>query len=571
VLEDVSLRLGPGEVLGVVGRSGCGKSTMLLAASGIVPRSYVGRSKGSVHAFGQRTADVRPADLCDRIGMVFQSPDDQLTQLKVWREVGFGPANQGCRPEEVFRRIDWAMETVGIADLRDRDTNALSGGQKQKVALAAALAMKPRLLVLDEPTTDLDPVARQEILAAVRKIRAAEEMAIVVVSHEVDLISELAERFVLVEAGRIVRDQPAEAFFRDSATLREVGLEVPQVVELNGLMHAERGDWPLEHRYGPTLRLLRERLGPAGGGGQAGAEELAVGRNGAGPGHGAPAVSAVGAPVVELDGVGFAYPGQPTPALSGVSLAVGAGEFVAVVGANGSGKTTLTKLVLGLAQPTAGRVRVMGRPLSKRDPDRVGRVGYVFQNPDEMLFNPTVFEEVEFGLKVRGDGPERRRARVEQVLAEMGLGGLRSRHPLALSKGQRQRLAYAAVLAPDPPLLVFDEPTTGLDHGSCEAVMATVEELNRQGRTILFVTHDLNLVVRHARRIVVMGDGRVRFDGTPRQLMALGPERLRSFRLVPPAASRLAHESGVGLPGDVLSPEELYRAVRGRVGAHAPR
>jgi energy-coupling factor transport system ATP-binding protein len=575
VLDDVSLSLRPGEVLGVVGRSGCGKSTMLLAASGIIPRSYIGRSKGAVHAFGQRTADVRPADLCDRIAMVFQSPDDQLTQLKVWREIGFGPANQGCQPEEIFRRIDWALETVGIADLRDRDTNALSGGQKQKVALAAALAMKPRLLVLDEPTTDLDPVARREILAAVARIRAAEEVAIVIVSHEVDLISELAERFVLVDGGRVVRDQPAALFFQDTETLRGVGLELPQVVELNALMRAERPDWPLEHRYEPTLRLLRERLGRAGrdGAGSPQGGDPAPGHNGAGAvvGHAAPGRVESVTPVVELEGASFAYPGLPSAALTDVDLTIGPGEFVAVVGANGSGKTTLTKLVLGLIQPTAGRVRVMGRPLSKRDPERVGRVGYVFQNPDEMLFNPTVFEEVEFGLKVRGDPPARRRARVEQVLADMELGPLRNRHPLALSKGQRQRLAYAAVLAPDPPLLVFDEPTTGLDYGSCEAVMATVEALNQQGRTILFVTHDLNLVVRHARRIIVMGEGRVRFDGTPRALMALGPAALHAFRLVPPAANRLVHESGLGLPSDVLSPRELYQAVREAMAAHAPR
>jgi energy-coupling factor transport system ATP-binding protein len=560
VLDDVSLSVRPGEVLGIVGRSGCGKSTLLLAASGIIPHSYVGRSKGSVYAFGQRTADVRPADLCDRVAMVFQSPDDQLTQLKVWREVGFGPANQRCSPAEVFRRVDWALETVGIAELRDRDTGALSGGQKQKVALAAALAMKPRLLVLDEPTTDLDPASRREILAAVGRIRATEEVAIVVVSHEVDLISELAERFVLVDNGRIARDQAAAAFFQDTETLLRVGLEVPQVVELNALLHAELPDWPSDHRYEATLRRLRERLGRAP------------------PRQEAPSPAPPAPPtcessedaVVELERVSFVYAAPPVAALADVSLTIRRGEFVAVVGANGSGKTTLTKLVLGLIQPTAGRVRVMGRALNRRDPERVGRVGYVFQNPDEMLFNASVFEEVEFGLKVRGDPPAKRREQVEQILADMGLSALRSRHPLALSKGQRQRLAYAAVLAPDPPVLVFDEPTTGLDYGSCEAVMATVEDLNRLGRTVLFVTHDLNLVVRHARRIVVMGDGRVCFDGPPRELMALGPAALEAYRLVPPAASRLVHESGAALPRGILSPRELYLAVRSAIATHAP-
>ena len=560
VLDDVSLSVRPGEVLGVVGRSGCGKSTLLLAASGIIPHSYVGRSKGSVYAFGQRTADVRPADLCDRLAMVFQSPDDQLTQLKVWREVGFGPANQRCSPAEIFRRVDWALETVGIAELRDRDTGALSGGQKQKVALAAALAMKPRLLVLDEPTTDLDPASRREILAAVGRIRATEEVAIVVVSHEVDLISELAERFVLVDNGRAARDQATAAFFEDTETLLRVGLEVPQVVELNALLHAERPDWPADYRYEATLRRLRERLGRAP-------------PRQAAPAPAPPALPTCGSSedaVVELERVSFVYAAPSVAALADVSLTIRRGEFVAVVGANGSGKTTLTKLVLGLIQPTAGRVRVMGRALTRRDPGRVGRIGYVFQNPDEMLFNASVFEEVEFGLKVRGDPPAQRRERVEQILADMGLAALRSRHPLALSKGQRQRLAYAAVLAPDPPVLVFDEPTTGLDYGSCEAVMATVEDLNRQGRTVLFVTHDLNLVVRHARRIVVMGDGRVRFDGRPRELMALGPAALESYRLVPPAANRLVHESGAALPPGILSPRELYLAVRSAIATDAP-
>src|SRR5438132_4462988 len=169
IVDDVSLAVQPGEIVGIVGRSGCGKSTLLLASTGIIPHSYVGRSKGSVTTFGRNIADARPADLCDRVAMVFQSPDDQISQLTVWREIGFGPANQRCSPAEIRRRIDEALDLVGIADLRDRDTNALSGGQKQKVALAAALAMHPELLVLDEPTTDLDPVSRREILAVVER------------------------------------------------------------------------------------------------------------------------------------------------------------------------------------------------------------------------------------------------------------------------------------------------------------------------------------------------------------------------------------------------------------------
>jgi energy-coupling factor transport system ATP-binding protein len=550
VLDDVSLEVRPGEIVGVVGRSGCGKSTLLLAATGIIPHSYVGRSKGAVVTFGRDTAGARPADLCDRVAMVFQSPDDQISQLTVWREVGFGPANQRQPADEVRRRIDAALDLVGIGELRDRETNTLSGGQKQKVALAAALAMRPQLLILDEPTTDLDPVSRQEVLAVVERLRARHDLAIVVVSHEVDLIAGLAERFVLVDGGRVARDEPAERFFFDLGALREAGLELPQVAELNALLSADDPTWPRLHRYEETLRLLDERLAAA-------------------PSVPADAYRVVpdpptepGAPLLELRDASFTYPLAVRPALAGVSLTVRQGEFVAVIGANGSGKTTLTKLLLGLVEPTVGQVLVSGRPLRKKDPDRVGRVGYVFQNPDEMLFNATVWEEVEFGLKVRGDPKPTRDARVAEVLADMGLADLRNRHPLALSKGQRQRLAYAAVLAPDPPVLVFDEPTTGLDYGSCEAIMATVEGLNRAGRTIVFVTHDINLVIRHAHRIVVLGDGRVRFDGPPRALMALGPDRLAELRLVPPAANLIAHRARAGLPRDVLTPRELYLAVR---------
>ncbi|HZR00811.1 MAG TPA: energy-coupling factor transporter ATPase [Chloroflexota bacterium] len=562
VLDDVSLDVGPGEIVGVVGRSGCGKSTLLLAATGIVPHSYVGRSKGAVVTFGRDTAQARPADLCDRVAMVFQSPDDQISQLNVWREVGFGPANQRQPPDEVRRRIDEALELVGIGDLRERETNALSGGQKQKVALAAALAMHPRLLILDEPTTDLDPVSRQEVLAVVERLRDRHDLAIVVVSHEVDLISGLAERFALVDGGRIAHDESADRFFLDLPALREAGLELPQVAELNALLHDDDPSWPRTHRYADTLRALDERLATRplrGGDGTAWRAYRVV------PDPPAP----LGPPLIELDRASFTYPMAPRPAIEDVSLTIRQGEFVAVIGANGSGKTTLTKLILGLVEPTLGRVLVGGRPLRKKDPDRVGRVGYVFQNPDEMLFNPTVAEEVEFGLKVRGDPKPQRDARVAEVLEQLELAGLRNRHPLALSKGQRQRLAYAAVLAPDPPVLIFDEPTTGLDYGSCEAIMAAVEELNRAGRTILFVTHDINLVIRHAHRIVVMGGGRVQFDGTPRALMALGPDRLADLRLVPPAANLLAHRARAGLPGDVLTPLELYLAVRHALRASA--
>jgi energy-coupling factor transporter ATP-binding protein EcfA2 len=192
--------------------------------------------------------------------MVFQSPDDQISQLTVWREVGFGPANQRCSPTEIRQRIEWAMDLVGIGELRERETNSLSGGQKQKVALAAALAMKPELLILDEPTTDLDPVSRVEFLETVRRIRAQHDLTVVVVTHEVDLISEFAERFVLVEAGTIKRDLPAPEFFAELGPLREAGLEIPQVAEFNDLMHAEFPTWPRSHRYAETLRLIDERI-----------------------------------------------------------------------------------------------------------------------------------------------------------------------------------------------------------------------------------------------------------------------------------------------------------------------
>jgi energy-coupling factor transporter ATP-binding protein EcfA2 len=555
VLEDVGLEVQTGEIVGVVGRSGCGKSTLLLAASGIIPNSYPGRSRGDVVTYGRSVMSCKPADLCDKVAMVFQSPDDQISQLTVWREVGFGPANQRCSPKEIRQRIEWALDLVGIGELRERETNSLSGGQKQKVALAAALAMKPELLILDEPTTDLDPVSRVEFLETVRRIRAQHDLTVVVVTHEVDLISEFAERFVLVEAGTIKRDLPAPEFFAELGPLREAGLEIPQVAEFNDLMHAEFPTWPRSHRYAETLRLIDERIA---------LPPLSVA---------APlAEASSGPPVVEFDHVSYRYPDTEPLALDDVSTTIRQGEFVAVVGANGSGKTTFTKLVLGLAPPSSGRIAVAGHEMRKDDPERVGRIGYVFQNPDEMLFNPTVAEEVEFGLKVRGDPKPARDARVNEILEQLGLASLRNRHPLALSKGQRQRLAYAAVLAPNPPVLVFDEPTTGLDYASCEKIMETVEEMNRAGKTILFVTHDIGLVIRHAHRILVMGRGKLLFDGTPRSLMRLGPATLQGFRLVPPAANLLAHHGQAGVSGDVLTPTELYRAARlGLLDAEARR
>jgi energy-coupling factor transport system ATP-binding protein len=535
VLRDIQLQLQAGERVGLVGRSGSGKSSLALTFNGIIPQSYAGQMAGRVVVAGNTAATTPVATLARCVAMVFQSPDDQMSQILVRHEVASGPANLGLPLADVLERAGESLAMLGLEAFADRETASLSGGEKQKVALAAALAMRPRLLVLDEPTTDLDPRAKSDLVATLQTLDP--EMTMVIVSHDLETIAPLVDRLVVVDDGAIVADASADQLLRDPSLLDAHGIAVPQLAALNAAFRKRDPKWVSLTSVDDVAAVMSARGVVAG------------------PRRSESPLATDSAPIIRLSRLTFQYPEATRPAVEDVSLAIGAGELVAILGNNGSGKTTLSKLILGLLRPTVGGVEVFGQPVDRIRPDWIG---YIYQNPDAMLSQMSVGDEVAFTPRLLGRSDWL--AASGQMLTKFGLERLSKRFPLSLSKGQRQRLAYAAVTAASPPILIFDEPTTGIDKPGCDQIMDYMDALRREQKTILFITHDMALAMRWADRVVVMHDGRIAHVGPVESLASLEPSRLAAYHLKLPLVSEVAQR--LSLRRHVATAEDLLAHMR---------
>jgi energy-coupling factor transport system ATP-binding protein len=532
-LADVDFRLAAGEIVAVMGHSGAGKSTLLKCLTGIVPGFEHADVTGERRAFAEPLDGKRPGDLAGRVGMVFQDFEAQLFSTNVTLEVGFAPQQLGLPQDEIAARTARALVRVGLAGFGARDPATLSGGEKQRLALASILALAPSVVLLDEPTTDIDPEGKRDVLALLRTLRD-DGVGVVIVEHEI-LAAEAADRLVLLAEGRVHATGPSSELLRDTELLAGCGVRPRDLDRL-----ARRLGLACELRdVDRAEELLR------GGGFRSRAAAAPAGARRRSPSDDRDAV-------LEMRDVHFAYADGP-PALDGVSLRIRAGEFVALIGQNGSGKTTLAKHLNGLLRPTRGTVLVDGvdtRTLSLGAIAR--RVGFVFQDPDHQLFSPSVAEEVAYGPRHLDLSPQEVEDRVERALRVCGLVERRDEDPFLLRKGERQRLAVAAILAIEPRVLVLDEPTTGLDWREQLAVLALLDELNRAGVTIVVISHSPWLVAEHAARAVLMARGRVLFDGPVPELFLAG-DALRAASFVLPDATRLGLRFGVA----ARSAEEL--------------
>ncbi|MBE6470037.1 MAG: ATP-binding cassette domain-containing protein [Coriobacteriaceae bacterium] len=534
-LDAVSLDIAPGEFLGVIGPSGAGKSTLAAALSGAIPHHYRGELYGSVLVGGADTCEVSLTDISRTVGSVLQDIDTQMVASVVEDELLFGLENFGVPHTEIERRLAGALETVGIADLRDREIATLSGGQKQKVAIAAILALAPRVLVLDEPTAALDPESSRMVFETLKRVNEASGVTVVVVEQKVALLSRHCSRIAVMGEGRIrIEGTPHEVFGR-SEELRRLGVDSPRTVRISNSL-AARGLVGPDAR--PCLdvdeaRALIGRVVSASGGAPAPAPAPS-----ASPHAPAPRPRAEGSePVVELAGVAFSY-GPHAAAVTDLDLAVYPGELVGVVGQNGAGKTTLTKLLCGLLRPSAGVVRIAGTNTAEVPTSRIAaHVATLFQNPDRQICKDTVLEEVAFGLELTGvaTGEARRRARA--VAERFGLPLEES--PFSLSRGQRQMVALASVVVMEPEVVLLDEPTSGLDYRECMTVMETVREMAERGCAVIMVCHDMEVVSDFAERIVVMAGGRIIRRGATAEIFADEP-LMREASVEAPQVIRLA-------------------------------
>ncbi len=556
-LRHVNLAVAPGEVVLVTGLSGCGKSTLALALCGLIPARVHGELRGRVTFGGRPLSGLHPHEASQLVGMVFQNPNLQLINYTVQSEVAFGPENLALPQPEIAARVEWCLEVTGMAGMRRASTVTLSGGQKQRTAIAATLAMRPRILVLDEPLSDLDPVGAQEVLGTLRRLARDEGTGVVIIEHRVDEVAPWADRVVLMDGGRIVLDQPPRQAWADQARWAGIGVGVPDVVRLaHALPSAFPGLLPLSVEEAAD-QARDSWLAPALAQAAAG-REIACGAQ-AGNGGTRPSFSA-GPPVLSWDHVSVDF--DANRAVDDVTLQVREGEWVALIGANGSGKSTLTSLTVGITKPTAGQVCFRGQPVRPGKVfEHAAQVALLLQAADEMLFEETVIRELRFGSRFRALPPDPV-LNVEEAIDFFGFRGLEKMSPWELSQGGRQRLALGALLVGAPGVLVLDEPTTGQDAQRMQAFLLLLEAVRaRTGLTVLTVTHDIRGLASRAGRIVLLGDGRVQLDGPAGQVFARTEELQRWGVLAPPMARLQVQLLGPQISEVFLSVEELAVAV----------
>lgn len=569
-LEDVSYRLDRPRFVAIMGPTGAGKTTLAMALNGLVPQLFEGDLEGRVVVMGLDTQKYRVQTLVSKVGLVMQDPETQIFGITVREDVAFGPGNMGLPPAEIESRIGEALPLVRLEGYDLRFTGELSGGEKQRLAIAGILAMRPEVLVLDEPTSELDPLGRDEIYAAVDRLRRERDITILAVEHSSEDIAERADEVLVVSEGRVAWRGSPRALFTDVPLTRSLGLRPPQVAEFGWGLH-ERGLIPaadipltLDEAVSLVRRLVagRQTHAPQGTGLGAGPGTGVVAGAPAQtpPAAGATAAAPTQPPAVEISGLEHDY--GSAPALRGVDLVIRRGEFVALVGQNGAGKTTLVKHFNNLLRPTRGRVLVDG--VDTRG-ETVGglsrRVGYVFQNPDHQIFCASVCEEVGYGLRNLALSPDELSRRVDEVLEFVGLRAVADRHPFTLGKGERQRVAVASVLVMRPNILVIDEPTTGQDWTGTERMMRLIRDLHEAGHTIVMITHDMRIVAEHAGRVVVMSQGKIVADGTPSEVFRQG-ELLRRAYLTPPQIAQLAARlEDLGVPGGLTTVDDAVASI----------
>ena len=621
VLHAINLTIPEGQFVLLAGPSGCGKTTLALVLAGLIPSRVSGHLKGGIY-FGEKNISALDIhEVSQNIGMVFQNPEEQLIHLDVEAEVAFGPENLALPRREIAQRVEESLTYTGMEQLRKQEIFALSGGQKQRVAISATLAMRPRMLVLDEPTSDLDPVGTQEVLRVLRALNKQYGMTIVLVEHKVDEVVHWVDRVLLMDGGRVVVDAPPRKAFDDIERWNDLGVSVPQMVLLaRSLPDVFSASTPLAvnevydalygTHYAQWLRQHNETMlnidGSPGrrqdGGGRrqdvldksalynAPTASLRAPTNSSGdssPGRRqahAPTNSsgnsrggrdAVGAsaclrpppsvpPILSWEGVDLAYGNKEV--LNDINLKIMPQEWVAVVGPNGSGKTSLASLALGFQSPTAGVIHHQGKVVEAGHISRQAeKIAYLFQNADTMLFGATVEQEILFGVKYRRKHKQQLDMpfTVDQLLAIVDLTSHRQDNPFHLSHGQRKRLAIGALLTRYPDVLILDEPTTGQDIGHARVFLQFLQQLReRENYTYVMITHNMEAVARYASRVVVLKDGRVFMDDTPEVVFAHVDE-LASCGILPPPIAQLHARLCEGRARRVhLSVEDFRRSLQ---------
>lgn len=530
-LKDVSLSIESGEFVGIIGPSGSGKTTLASLFSGAIPHHYSGELLGSVKIAGQDTKNLALTNIACLIGSVIQDIDAQMVAANVEDEILFGLENFGVAHSEIPSRIDEALQIVGISDLRNRDLDTLSGGQKQKVAIAAILALKPKVMVLDEPTCALDPVSSKMIFSILKDLNKNFGITVVVIEQKVALLSEYCKRLVVLSNGTLSLDLPVSQALKNMDLLYSIGINYPRTTHLVNDLQSKnvcsKSDLPVSvedtvNTIVSTINSGKSLTSHVDSHSEFDNSEYDSNKSAvAGDFSNESQVSKQSSahqleqntsPCLSLKNVSFSYP-SGVSALKNVSFEAYAGELVTLVGRNGAGKTTVTKLINGLLKASSGNIFIDGKDTSNMKISQIAHyVSTLFQNPDRQLCKDTVLEEVAFSCILLGESVKDANDHAMQMIEKLNLDPKAS--PFMLSRGQRQMVALAATVVTKPKILVLDEPTCGLDYMECLRIMQVVEDLRDHGCCVIMVCHDMEVVLDFATRLIVVNDGKILEDGS---------------------------------------------------------
>ena len=533
VVAGCSFEVKTGEFVLILGPSGCGKSTVCLCLNGIVPQTLEGEYSGNVWIKGKKATETPVSDLSQDVGIVFQDPESQFATMTTYDELAFGPENLNLPVDEIIRRVDEVIETVGIAHLMDKNVNELSGGEKQRLALAAMLTLEPAILVFDDVTANLDPVGTKMIFDTLRELRAKGDKTILIVEHKVDELVDIVDRIIILDnRSRVVASgTPREVFYKtDPDLMRNLGIWVPEVVDLALTLRESGFDdlataESLTPKEASTVILGSDVLSTM-------SQELPEGHLSRGHSGKSPAFN--------VNDLSFSYGKQEQLALNSASFKVLDGNFVAVVGPNGSGKTTLMKHLIRILIPPRGKAYMRDWDLSEIIYQELAqRVGFVFQNPEHQMVTDKVADELAYSLKRQQLDEEEINRRVREISQLFRLEDALKKNPYMLSGGEKRRLGVATMLIVGQEILILDEPTYGQDSQTAAHLMSLLQAQHAEGRTIIMVTHDMRLVAKYAREVHVLWNGKTRFVGTPLELFEQS-ELLEQTALIPPPMFQLS-------------------------------
>ena len=520
ILDGITFDIKSGERILILGPSGCGKSTLTLCLNGIIPQLVDGKIEGNITIDNMDVLNTPLAALTRYVGIVFQDPESQFCMLKVEDEVAFGLENLLYERKAIKEKIAGSLAIVDLLDYKDWMLNRLSGGMKQRVSIASLLAINQEILIFDEPTSNLDPRGTCEISDIIKKL--PKNKTLIIIEHKLDEFIDIFDRILLLNGrGKLIASGSPEDIFTDYYDeLQKLGVWIPQIPGYIHKLHKNNiamDNFPLDvekakmeiesiPERGKAINILKEELKKNTG-------SCAEDNTGFS-----------GKPIIDIKNLSYKFKKNDRLVLEDINFSVNQGDFLGIVGQNGSGKTTLAKLIINLYKvKPPSRIEIYN-PVKNSNRQAESNeilefIGFVFQNPEHQFIEDTVYKEISYGLRLRLGDDSLTYQKVQEVLELLELGDFKNINPFNLSQGQKRRLSVASILVMNHPVLILDEPTFGMDWRTTTKLMGILTELNRQGKTIIIITHDMNLIFKYTRKVAVLKEGRlVYFDYTKRLL-----------------------------------------------------